>query len=144
MNHQTAAGILGAADGVTSIAGVVAGGAASHVGHAALGLVAIGGALAATVSMAGSELLSEDATDWRAVRAMAIGTLAGSALPAIPLLLLGGIVAWAALVAVSVSIGLAVGVVRARTARIGRARAIGQTLLVLGLGAAVGYTAGRA
>ena len=142
MNRRLAAGVLGAADGVTSISGVIAGGAASHVGHAALAVVALGGALAATVSMAGAELLSEDDTDWEAIGAMGVGTLGGSALPAVPLLALSGSEAWIAVLAVSVAIAAVVAQVRHRTTNRGLLRATAQTMAVLALGGAVGYAAG--
>ncbi len=141
--RAVATSILGSADGVTSIAGVIAGGAGAGVGHTALAVTAIGGALAATVSMAGAELLSEAATDWGAIGAMGAGTLFGSALPAIPLLAMGGTGAWMGVMVVALAIGVLVGLVRARTARKGFVRAVGQTLLVLGAGALVGYGAGR-
>lgn len=141
--RAVATSILGSADGVTSIAGVIAGGAGAGVGHTALAVTAIGGALAATVSMAGAELLSEAATDWGAISAMGVGTLFGSALPAVPLLAMGGTSAWIAVTVVALAIGVLVGLVRARTAHKGFVRAVGQTLLVLGAGALVGYGAGR-
>lgn len=143
MNHRIASGILGAADGVTSIAGVIAGGAASGTSHGKVAVIAIGGALAATVSMAGAELLSEDTTDWRSIEAMGAGTLLGSALPALPLLIAAGRAAWIAVVLISIVLGLLVGFVRARTCNRPIVKAVLQTLAVLGTGAVVGYGAGR-
>lgn len=137
------AGILGSADGVTSIAGVVAGGAGAGVGHAALAVTAIGGAFAATVSMGGAEMLSEAATDWSNVEAMAVGTLGGAALPAVPLLALTGALAWVAVLLVSLVIAVTVGEVRHRNSHQARSVAWAQTLAVLVVGAAVGYAAGR-
>lgn len=141
--RAAATSILGSADGVTSIAGVIAGGAGAGVGHTALAITAIGGALAATVSMAGAELLSEEATDWGAIVAMGFGTLFGSALPAIPLLAMAGTPAWLSVLGVALAIGILVGTVRARTTRRNLLRAVGQTLLVLGAGALVGFGAGK-
>lgn len=143
MNSRISAAVLGSADGVTSIAGVIAGGAAAHVSHVALGVTALGGALAATVSMGGAEMLAQDATDWPAVAAMGVGTLAGSAVPALPLLVASGAVAWAVIVAVSLAFGVVVGAVRARTTGRAFAVAAAQTLAVLGAGGLVGYGAGR-
>jgi|SRR5579875_38532 len=143
MTSRYAAGILGAADGVTSIAGVIAGGAAAHVGHAALGVTALGGALAATVSMGGAELLSEDATDWRAVAAMGVGTLLGSALPALPLLFVGGPTAWLAVAAVALAVAFVVGFVKHRSGNRQLTSALALTLAVLVVGGLVGYGAGR-
>jgi VIT1/CCC1 family predicted Fe2+/Mn2+ transporter len=142
MNHRVASGILGAADGVTSIAGVIAGGAASGTAHSKIAVIAIGGALAATVSMGGAELLSEDATDWTAILAMGLGTLGGSALPAIPLLVLHGPLSWFVVAAVSLAIGVVVGFVRAHTTHRRYLRAVLQTLAVLLCGGIVGYAAG--
>ena len=143
MNARVSAGILGAADGVTSISGVIAGAAAAGVGHAAIAVTAIGGALAATVSMAGAELLSEDSTDWSAIGAMAAGTLLGSALPAVPLLALKGSAAWIAVLVVAVVIGLLVALVRAEITHRSIPKAAAQTLGILTLGGLVGYGAGR-
>lgn len=143
MNHRISAAVLGSADGVTSIAGVIAGGAAAHVSHGALAVTALGGALAATVSMGGAELLSEAHTDWGAIGSMGVGTVLGSALPAFPLLVAGGVVAWIAVAGVSVVLGMVVGLVRSRAAKRPLALAMGQTLAVLVLGGAVGYGAGR-
>lgn len=143
MKPQTSAGVLGSADGVTSIAGVIAGGAAAGVSHEALAITAVGGALAATVSMAGAEMLSQDATDWPSIMAMGAGTLLGSALPAVPLFVLTRLVAWVAVVAVALVIGLLVGFVRHKTTGRALVPAIALTLLVLSIGALVGYGAGR-
>ena len=144
MNHRVASGVLGSADGVTSIAGVIAGGAAAGVGHVALAVTAVGGALAATVSMAGAELLAEDRTDWGAIAAMGAGTLAGSALPAVPLFAAAGTGAWLGVLAVALVLGVLVGVVRARTTGRSLWKAVLQALGVLAAGGAVGYAAGRA
>lgn len=143
MNERLAAGVLGAADGATSIAGVIAGGAAAHVAHSALAVTALGGALAATVSMGGAELLSQDATDWGAVVAMGLGTLGGSAFPAVPLFVAGGRGGALAVVLVTLGLGVVVGWVRAHGTGRHFLRALGQTLAVLGAGGFVGYGAGR-
>ena len=143
MNGSVSAAVLGSADGVTSIAGVIAGGAAAHVSHVALGVTAVGGALAATVSMGGAEMLAQDTTDWPAVAAMGVGTLGGSALPALPLLVASGPVAWLAIVGLSIGFGVAVGAVRARTTHRSFWTAAAQTLGVLAAGGLVGFGAGR-
>lgn len=143
VNSKIKAGVLGAADGATSIAGVVAGGAGAGVGHQALAVTAIGGALAAAVSMAGAEWLSEDATDWSAVKAMAAGTLIGAALPSLPLLFTSGLLAVALVVGVSLAVGAAVAETRHRSTKTGRARAYAGTVAVLAAGALVGWLAGR-
>lgn len=132
---------MGASDGAVSIAGVIAGGAA-HIPHPLLARAAIGGALAATVSMAGGEMLSQDTTDWGAAGTMGLGTLLGSALPALPLFLLSSAAAWFVVASVATMIGLAVGFVRARTTHRRLRIAISQTTLVLVLGACVGFGAG--
>jgi VIT1/CCC1 family predicted Fe2+/Mn2+ transporter len=141
---STKAAVLGGADGLVSISGVIAAGAAQHVSHQRVGLIAVAGALSATVSMAGAELLPEESTDWAAVVAMGVGTLLGAALPAVPLLAVGGTAGWVAVVAVSVALAVVVGEVRARMTSSARSRAYGLTLAVLALGAAVGFGAGLA
>ena len=142
MQRRVSAAILGASDGCVSISGVIAGGAGAHVAHNALAVTAIGGALAATVSMAGAEMLSEDKTDWSSIVAMGLGTLLGAAIPALPLVALAGAVAWIAVACTSVAIGLLVGVVRSRVTRRAPLISIVQTLAVLGIGGLVGYGAG--
>lgn len=143
MNRRTSAAVLGSADGVTSIAGVIAGGAAAGVGHEAVAVTAIGGALAATVSMAGAEMLSQNATDWEAIESMGAGTLLGSALPAVPLFVLTGPFAWVAVLGVAFVIAVVVGVVRHRTTDRPLVPAVALTLAVIAAGGAVGYGAGR-
>lgn len=142
MNARVSAAVLGASDGCTSISGVIAGGAGAHIAHSALGVTAIGGALAATASMAGAEMLSQDRTDWGSVGAMGAGTLLGSALPAIPLLALAGTGAWFVIVAVALVIGVVVAVVRWRTTPRSLPKSIVQTLAVLLVGGLVGYAVG--
>ena len=142
MQRRISAGLLGAADGCTSIAGVIAGGAGAHVAHNALAVTALGGALAATVSMGGAEMLSEDKTDWGSIVAMGLGTLLGAAVPALPLLALAGSVAWIAVACTSVAIGCLVGIVRSRVTHRRPLLSIVQTLAVLGIGGLVGYGAG--
>ena len=143
MNARMKAAVLGAADGATSIAGVVAGGAGAGVGHQALAVTAIGGALAATVSMGGAEWLSEASTDWHAVETMALGTLIGAGLPGVPLLFCAGNLATLLVVVVSLLVGLAVGETRFRSGRGSRVKSYTCTLAVLVAGAAVGWLAGR-
>jgi VIT1/CCC1 family predicted Fe2+/Mn2+ transporter len=141
--HATQPAILGAADGVTSIAGVVAGGAGAGVSHTALALTAIGGAAAATVSMGGAEWLSATRPRAADAVAMGVGTLAGGALPALPLVWLSGSEAWLAISIVALVLAVVVGLVRAHMRRTARPVAIMQTIAVLGAGALVGYAAGR-
>ncbi len=144
MDTTTKAGVLGAADGVTSVAGIIAAGAAQHAGHSRLGLIAIGGALSATVSMAGAELLSEDSIDRGAIAAMAVGTLVGAGAPAVPLILVGGALGWVAVAIIALAVTFAVGEVRHRATAAGRARAYGVTVAILAAGALVGFAAGSA
>ena len=146
MSRRIAAAILGGADGITSISGVVAGGAAAHIGHDALGRTVLAGALAAAESMAGGELLSETRTDWGAVGSMGIGTLVGSGLPALPLFL-GGVtsagIPLLLLLAIAGAAVVIIGLVRARVTHRSKSKSILQTLGVLLLGAAIGFVAGK-
>jgi VIT1/CCC1 family predicted Fe2+/Mn2+ transporter len=133
--------LLGAADGVTSISGVVAAaGATSSAHHTAV--VAVAGAVSATVSMAGAELISEDEVDASAVISMGIGTLLGSALPVVPLLLVAGLLGWGMVALVSLGIACAVGEIRARSSHRSRKSAYSVTLLLVTFGAALGYVLG--
>lgn len=132
--------MLGGADGVTSIAGVIAGGTAAHVAHNALAVTVLGGALASTESMAGAEWLAEGETEWPAVGMMAAGTLVGSALPAIPLFLGAG---WWAVALVALGLSIVVGEVRHRMTGRNWWVCQAQTLGILVLGGLLGYGAGR-
>lgn len=140
---STKAAILGLADGTVTIIGVIAGGAAAGIPHAALAVTAIGGALAATVSMAGAEMLSETDTDWAAVAGIGAGTVIGGGIPAVPLILLGGTAGWLCVTAIALTVAAAVGETRYRSTRRGRLGAYVLTAAVLVLGAAVGWAAGR-
>lgn len=144
MKRSISAAILGAADGTCSISGVIAGGAAAHASDPKIAVIALGGAAAATVSMAGGEFLSEDHADALAIFAMGAGTLLGSALPALPLLLLSGFGVWPAVIAVSLLIGLAVAYVRAKSTGRPSKKAATQTFAVLIVAGLVGYLAGLA
>jgi VIT1/CCC1 family predicted Fe2+/Mn2+ transporter len=78
--------IFGSFDGMTSTLGVVAGllatkASASHVIAAAIGI-----AVAATVGMGAGQYLSDGQRNVRKALVMALATLAGSVLPAIPFL----------------------------------------------------------
>lgn len=140
----TKSGILGAADGVTSVAGgVIAGGAAAGVDHSALAATAIGGALAATVSMGGAELLSEEITDWAAVAAIGIGTICGAALPAIPLLFISGVAGWVSVALIAAAVAVVVGEFRHRSTCRHRLNAYLLTATVICVGAGVGWAAGH-
>ena len=143
MNHRISSAILGSADGVSSVAGVIAGGTGATVGHPQLGATALGYALAGCISMAGGEWLSEGRTDWSAVAAMATGSFLGAALPALPLLLVSGTAAMVVVIIVSLLVAGIVGEVRARATDQSRLSAIGRSLLVLVGGGVVGYAAGR-
>lgn len=142
MKSSIKAAILGSADGVTSISGIIAAGAASGTPHAILGITALGGALASTVSMAGAEMISEDKTDWNAIFAMGIGTIAGAGSPAIPLLLLSGFLAILIVILVSITIALIVSEIRHRNCGISRKKAMLGTFAILALGALVGLGMG--
>lgn len=143
MSTAVKAAVLGAADGVTSISGVVAGGAAAGIGHTALAVTAIGGAFAATVSMAGAEMLSEELTDWSAIVAMGVGTIVGAGAPVVPLLFVSGIFGWLAVVFVALLVACAVGEVRFRNTKRSRKSAYLLTGCVLLAGVIVGWLAGR-
>ena len=137
------AGILGAADGVTSISGVIAGAGAGGGTHLRVAGTAIGGALAATISMAGAEMLSEGATDWAAIRYMGAGTALGAGLPAVPLLAVGGTLGWVLVAVVSAALAVIVGEAHYRMTRYGRIQAYALTAAILTAGAAAGWAAGR-
>lgn len=136
--------ILGSSDGTVSISGVVAAAAAQHTANGAIAKLAIAGALASAVSMAGAEMNSEKQTNLLNMVSMGLGTLMGAALPALPLLVLNGLAGWVAVALVCLVLGLAVSEIRYRMTRFGRLRTYTRTLLIMAIGIAVGWGAGVA
>jgi VIT1/CCC1 family predicted Fe2+/Mn2+ transporter len=76
--------IFGSFDGMTSTLGVVAGLLATHAGASHILAGAIGIAVAATVGMGAGQYLSDDQRSLRKAAVMALATLIGSVLPALP------------------------------------------------------------
>jgi len=81
---DTREAIFGSFDGMTSTLGVVAGLLAtkSNASHIVAG--AIGIAVAATIGMGAGQYLSDDQRNLRKAMVMAVATLIGSVLPAVP------------------------------------------------------------
>ncbi len=146
MTPRFSAAILGASDGLTSLSGVIAGGAAAHIAHGILGRTVLAGALAATVSMAGGEMLAQTQTDWGSIIAMGLGTLVGAGAPALPLFL-GNVamVGWPlfVLLLMAALAVVAIGLVRARMTHRKPLKSILQTVAVLLIGSIVGFAMGR-
>jgi VIT1/CCC1 family predicted Fe2+/Mn2+ transporter len=78
--------IFGSFDGMTSTLGVVAGLLATHASASKIVAAAIGIAVAATVGMGAGQYLSDGARNLRNAIVMAVATLVGSAIPAVPFL----------------------------------------------------------
>lgn len=76
--------IFGSFDGMTSTLGVVAGLLVTNAAAPKILAAAIGIAVAATVGMGAGQYLSDGARNMRRAVVMALATLIGSALPAIP------------------------------------------------------------
>ncbi len=76
--------IFGSFDGMTSTLGVVAGLLATHASASKILAAAIGIAVAATVGMGAGQYLSDGQRNLRNAGVMALATLVGSALPALP------------------------------------------------------------
>ncbi|HME05141.1 MAG TPA: VIT1/CCC1 transporter family protein [Solirubrobacteraceae bacterium] len=76
--------IFGSFDGMTSTLGVVAGLLATNASAPKILAAAIGIAVAATVGMGAGQYLSDGTRNTRRALVMAVATLIGSALPAIP------------------------------------------------------------
>ena len=76
--------IFGSFDGMTSTLGVVAGLLATNATAPKILAAAIGIAVAATVGMGAGQYLSDGARNMRNALVMAVATLIGSVLPAIP------------------------------------------------------------
>jgi VIT1/CCC1 family predicted Fe2+/Mn2+ transporter len=83
--------IFGSFDGMTSTLGVVAGLLATHTTAPRILAGAIGIAVAATVGMGAGQYLSEDDRNLRKAGVMALATLVGSVLPALPFIFGGSL-----------------------------------------------------
>jgi hypothetical protein len=81
---DTREAIFGSFDGMTSTLGVVAGLLATNSSARHIVAAAIGIAVAATVGMGAGQYLSDGQRNVRKAAVMALATLVGSALPAIP------------------------------------------------------------
>ena len=80
------AAIFGSFDGMTSTLGVVAGLLATHASASKIVAAAIGIAVAATVGMGAGQYLSDGERNLRNAIVMAVATLLGSVVPAVPFL----------------------------------------------------------
>jgi len=78
--------IFGSFDGMTSTLGVVAGLLAAHASAPKIVAAAIGIAVAATVGMGAGQYLSDGERNLRNAIVMALATLVGSVIPAVPFL----------------------------------------------------------
>jgi VIT1/CCC1 family predicted Fe2+/Mn2+ transporter len=78
--------IFGSFDGMTSTLGVVAGLLATHAAAPKIVAASIGIAVAATVGMGAGQYLSDGARNLRNAIVMAVATLVGSVIPAVPFL----------------------------------------------------------
>jgi len=76
--------IFGSFDGMTSTLGVVAGLLATRANASHIVAGAIGIAVAATIGMGAGQYLSDDQRNLRKAMVMAVATLIGSVLPAVP------------------------------------------------------------
>jgi len=76
--------IFGSFDGMTSTLGVVAGLLATHASAPKIIAAAIGIAVAATVGMGAGQYLSDGQRNVRKAVVMAVATLVGSVIPAVP------------------------------------------------------------
>jgi len=132
----SAAARFGAFDGTTSVAGIL-GAVGTHPAlllHPVIGL-----AVASAVGMGAGEWLSETKTRWPVVGIMALATLVGTILPAIPMLLFTGIAPVVVSVALGLVMALLIGRLRSRTQGV---RAYGQTVSVLLAATALALLAG--
>jgi VIT1/CCC1 family predicted Fe2+/Mn2+ transporter len=122
--------IFGTFDGMTSLLGVIAGALVAGSEH--LLVVTAGGlAVAATVSMAGGQFLSDtgQAGARRRAAIMGLATFIGSFVPVVPYLFLGRTPATVcSLVVITL---LALGIAQARVAKQGVAKAYLQTFAIL-------------
>lgn len=105
---------FGGFDGAVSLLGLLAGEIVAHASGALVLTTAAGLAIAATVSMAAGEYLSDVESGGRTHRALVMGTatFVGSLLPALPFALMGGVAGMAASVVLVLLLGVLIAEVR--------------------------------
>ena len=121
--------VFGMFDGTTSVLGVILTIGLTH-SHALL-LAAVGLAISSAVGMAGGEWLSDNGKSRTAAITIGIATAIGTLLPALPFILLSGIVATICGLLVLLAVGAGIAIIRGNTVR-----AWVQTFLILGIAAA--------
>lgn len=112
MRDATSEAIFGAADGMVSLIGLVAGAMVAHASPAALLTVAGGAAAAAMVSMAGGDWLAGKSIRLSAV--MGGATLLGSLVPVLPVVFLPGLAGVLAALALTLLVGVGIAEARAQ------------------------------
>lgn len=137
--------IFGGFDGATSLIGFLAGALVVHASSHAVLVQAAGLAVAAAVSMAGADLLAGKSRRLAAV--MGLATLAGSLLPAVPVVLVPGPLGVLLAAVLVAALGVAIAETRSRAGG-GRRRGYVSTFAILvaasGLAAVVSVALGVA
>jgi|SRR5579884_1742833 len=128
-------GVLGSFDGLVSVLGIILAAALAGVPSHLLLLTALGGAVAATVSMAGGEFLADPDTEIKhKVRdglVMGLATFIGSFLPVLPYLVLGSTSALITSLCLSLALAACIAEARASSVPGGRKQAYRETLTLL-------------
>lgn len=121
--------IFGALDGLISVLGVVV---ALALGHRGLATAVIGLAVASAVGMGAGQALSDDTPTVAEVLAMVGGTVAGTIVPAIPVLCTVGPAGWIATGLISAALAGVAGRMRGKTGitELVVAAAVGATIVV--------------
>jgi hypothetical protein len=107
-----ASAVFGSFDGCTSVAGVL--GAVGTHPHLLLAPV-IGLAVASAVGMGAGEWLSETKTHWSVVVMMALATLTGTILPALPMLIWAGFGPVVVAIVLGLIMAIMIGRIRSKT-----------------------------
>jgi VIT1/CCC1 family predicted Fe2+/Mn2+ transporter len=112
MTHRDARQVVfGCFDGLASALGVIVATASTGNAHSVV-IAATALAVGAAVSMGAGQWLSDDAKSTRKALVMALATLGGSILPAVPFFALAGPLAWLCCGAVTVGLGAVIAEVR--------------------------------
>lgn len=125
---STSEAVFGAADGMVSLLGLLAGAMVARAAPSALLTMAGGAAIAAAVSMAGGDWLSGKSV--RQAIAMGLATLLGSLVPVLPVVLVPGLLGVLLAVLLVVLLGVGISEVRSRTGK-GRLSGYVSTFTVL-------------
>ena len=130
--------VMGGADGLGIVLGLIAGLGVSHGGAHAIWAAALSGGIAEFFSMANAQRISDPEDGWQPAVVIGAASLAGCALPAVPYAVGGGQLALAASVVLCLAMGGAICWLRPEHG----GRSVAETFVLLGITAVACVLAG--